>query len=94
MGRPYFLNGETMAAIAIKVKKDNYKGAVAVTPNDSADLADPVSALHISVAGTLKVTTIGGDIVSFPVVPVGTLELAVVKVFATGTAATGIVGLK
>ena len=83
-----------MSAIGIKVKKDNYKGAVAITPSDSADLTDPVSALHISVAGALKVTTIGGDTVTFASVPVGTLELAVVRVFATGTAATGIVGLK
>lgn len=78
----------------MKVKKENYRGAVAITPNDTTDLADAVSALHISVAGSLKVDCINGDTVTFASVPVGTLELAVTKVYATGTAATGIVGLK
>lgn len=79
---------------SIKIKKENYTGAVAITPSDSADLVDPVSALHISVAGTLKVDMVSGETVAFPVVPVGIFEIAVKKVYATGTASTGIVGLK
>jgi hypothetical protein len=80
--------------MTIEVKKDNYRGAVAITPNDSADLTDSVSALHISVAGALKVDMLSGETVTFASVPVGTIAIAVSKVYATGTAATGIVGLK
>ena len=78
----------------MRVKKDNYRGAVAITPSDTVDLADSVSALHISVAGALKVDMLNGDTVVFASVPVGTIEIAVSRVYATGTAATGIVGLK
>ena len=78
----------------IAYKKNSYLGAEAITPSDSADLAVPVSALHISVAGALKVTTASGEVVTFAAVPVGVFPLAVKKVFATGTAATGIVGLR
>lgn len=83
-----------MSGLNIKVKKENYTGAVAITPSNTVDLTDPVSALHISVAGTLKVDMVNGETVSFPVVPAGIFEIAVKRVYATGTAATGIVGLK
>jgi len=78
----------------IKFKADSYRGAVAITPSDAANLTDPVSGLYIGTAGALKVDTASGETVTFANVVAGVLPLAVVKVYATGTAATGIVGLK
>jgi len=78
----------------IKYKKNSFLGAEAVTPSNTVDLALPSSALHISVAGTLKVDMVSGETVAFPVVPVGTIHIAVTRVYATGTAATGIVSLR
>lgn len=85
-----------MSAIPTKVKKDNYTGAVSITPSDSADLTDPVSALWIGGAGSgaLKVDTVGGDTITLTGVPAGLLELAVKKVYSTGTNVTAIIGLK
>ena len=68
--------------------------AVAVTPNDGADLAVvPARFLLISVAGALKVTMASGNQVTIPNVPVGQLNLQVTRVWATGTAATGIIAV-
>jgi hypothetical protein len=65
--------------------------AVAVTPSDVADLAVvPARFLLISVAGAIKVTMVSGNQVTIPNVPVGQLNLQVTRVWATGTAATGI----
>lgn len=65
-----------------------------VTPSDTVDLTDVSRAIYIGAAGTLKVTTEGGETVT---IPSGTLsagtphKLRVSRVFATGTTATGIV---
>lgn len=83
-----------MTAVAIKLVSGCHAGAVAITPSDSADLTDPVSALYIGTAGALKVDTIGGDTVTLANVAVGYLPLAAKKVYSTGTTAAGIVGLK
>lgn len=78
----------------IKYKKNSFLGAAAITPSDTVDLALPVSALSISVAGALKVDMASGETVTFAAVPIGVIEIAVTRVYATGTAATGIVGLR
>jgi hypothetical protein len=45
--------------------------------------------LYIGGAGNLKVTTIGGDIITFTAVPVGSvLPVQVIKLHSTGTTAT------
>jgi hypothetical protein len=75
-------------------KEGTYKGAVAITPNNSTDLTDPVSALYVGTAGTLKVDTISGETVTFGAVAAGLLPLAVTRVYDTGTSAANIVGLK
>lgn len=70
-----------------------YTHGAAVTTSDTVDIpGGPTRALHISVAGTLRVT-MGGAVVNFPVMPVGIHRLSVTRVHATGTAATGIVAL-
>lgn len=81
-------------ALNINFKSSSYHGAVSITPSDSADLADPVSALYIGGTGAVKVDLASGETVTFAAVPVGIFPIAVKKVYATGTAATNIVGLK
>jgi hypothetical protein len=70
-----------------------YRRAAAVTPSDTADLhpAFTSKALFIGTAGALKVTTAGGDTLTFSNVPAGHLYLAVSRVWDTGTDASGIV---
>jgi hypothetical protein len=69
-------------------------GAVAVTPNDSADISTnqngaPVRSLYIGTGGDLKVKTGDGDIVSFVGLSGGTiLPVYVTRVYATGQPGT------
>jgi hypothetical protein len=69
--------------------------AAAITPNDAADLANATRFIRITVAGTLRVTMVGGEDVTYLS---GSLALGVAhrlrvtRVFATGTTATGIFG--
>lgn len=75
--------------------------AYAVTPADGADLPSTAFGLYIGVAGTLKVDC-GNDAgtqtdrvtVTFANVAAGFLPLKVVRVYATGTSATGIVAFE
>lgn len=66
-------------------------GAVAVTPNDSTDLAELTLALYIGVAGTLKVTMMDGTVCTYGAIAAGRHHLRVKRVWATGTSATSIV---
>lgn len=69
--------------------------AVAVTPNDGADLAAAARSLYVGGAGDVKVTTTGGDAVTFVAVPAGSiLPVRVARVWSTGTSATSIVALR
>ena len=75
--------------------------AYAVTPNDGTDLPSTAFGLYIGTGGTLKVDC-GNDpgtqservTVSFAAVAAGFLPLKVIRVYATGTAATGIVAFE
>jgi hypothetical protein len=67
--------------------------AFPVTPNDGADLAEPVRALLIGVAGGLSVVTLTGMTRTFPSVPVGLFPVGVRRVRATGTTASSIIGI-
>lgn len=75
--------------------------AAAVTPSDTAEITtvgggagvNNGCVLYVGVAGDLKVTTSGGDDVTFKNAPVGFIPVQVVKVFATGTAASEIIAL-
>lgn len=70
----------------------------AVTPSDSANLPAACSDFWITTGGALKVTAQGDPdtaAVVLPAVAAGLLELPwpVVKIWATGTSASGIIGL-
>lgn len=66
-------------------------GGAALTPADS-DLSTPVRAIWVGTQGNLRVTTVNGDDFVLPNA-VGLIPLAVRRVWATNTTATGIVGL-
>lgn len=69
-----------------------FQNALAVTASDANDLAHVCYGLVATTAGVASVITEGGTTV---IVPVGTqpIYLSVTRVRATGTTATGIVGL-
>ena len=64
----------------------------AITPNDSVDLDPPSRGVYIGVAGDIKVTAVGGGTETYTVVAGSVLPVAVIRVFATGTTATGLKG--
>ena len=77
--------------------------AAAVTPSDTANLSVPSSEpanslfagaiLYVGVPGNLRVLVEGGQEVTFQNVPIGFFPVQVIRVFATGTSATGIIAL-
>ncbi len=76
-----------------------YTHAVAVTPSDSADLAQVARALicsddGASAAGNVKVTTAEGDTVVLPQVAPGVvIPVAVKRVWSTSTTVSTVVAL-
>jgi threonine dehydrogenase-like Zn-dependent dehydrogenase len=64
-----------------------------ITPDDAADLAAVTLGLNVATPGAVRVTTKGGTTASVTLVPGVILPLRVTRVWATGTTATGIVGL-
>lgn len=68
--------------------------AVAITPDNDATLTIMTRALYVGGAGNLRVLTAGGDDVTLSGIQAGSMiPIRVVKVFATSTTATAIVGL-
>jgi hypothetical protein len=66
-----------------------------VTPSDTDELLYVARCLWISGDGNLKVTTAGGEIVTFNNVTPGNVPpVRVRQVWATGTTATGILALR
>ena len=65
------------------------KAFVVYTASPQTSNGNPGCNLYIGGAGNVKVTTIGGDIVTFTAVPVGSvLPVQVIKLHGTGTTAT------
>lgn len=65
--------------------------AATITPNDSVNFATP-SIVWVGTAGNIKVTTAQGTDIVFASVPGGVvLPVQVLRVWATGTAATNLV---
>jgi len=67
----------------------------AVTPSDTANLERPAR-IYVGTSGNITVTLINmddGTSVTLPGIPVGFAPMVVKRVWATGTAATNLVGL-
>ncbi|GFE52462.1 hypothetical protein So717_42150 [Roseobacter cerasinus] len=65
----------------------------AIVPSDSADLPRATRAINVSSAGVVRVTTVNGDEAQVYVAAGIAFPLRARRVWATGTDATGIVGL-
>ena len=72
---------------------DPASNAFAITPSDTADMPNHPRAIYVGTAGDIKVTTTRGDVVTFSSVANGIFPVEVARVWATGTTATGLVGL-
>ena len=62
----------------------------AVTPSDSEDLGIACRVLNVATSGVVKVTTIDGDVGDITISAGVPFPIAVRRVWATGTSATGI----
>lgn len=67
--------------------------AAAITPSDATDLGTVPRALYATGAGTVSVVMRGGATVTLPMLAGVPLPVRVTRVRATGTTATGIVGV-
>lgn len=69
--------------------------AFEIAPDDEAGLPQPARAVYVGLGGDLKVVTLDGETVTFRSVPGGSLlPVQVQKVFAAGTTAGALVGLR
>lgn len=65
----------------------------AITPSDSQDLAFATRAVTVAQAGSVRLTTVGGDTGTLYLLAGVPFPIRVNRIWATGTTATGIVGL-
>lgn len=72
------------------------ENAAAITPNDTTDLPDTTRAIYVGGAGNLAVIMAGGGAtITLTGVLAGMIyPLRVARVLATGTTATGLIGLR
>lgn len=82
----------TVIKPSVRVDTDPISGLVAVTPNDSTDLAKTTRAVYIGTAGDLKVDMADGTTGTFNSAE-GLLPIAVTRIYSTGTAAQDILAL-
>lgn len=61
-----------------------------VTPNDAEDLEISSRALNVASSGTVRVTTVGGDIATVFIAAGLAFPIRVRRIWATGTTATDI----
>ncbi len=64
-----------------------------ITPDDATDLATAVRAIAVATSGAVRVTTVGGSDATVYVIAGAPFPVRVSRVWATGTTATGLVGL-
>jgi hypothetical protein len=70
------------------------QSAAAITPNDTTDLARVTRGIYVATTGALKVDMADSSTVTFTGLAAGVIHpIAAKRVYATGTGATGIVGV-
>jgi hypothetical protein len=67
--------------------------AAVVTPSDTTDLLAASTAIFVGGTGNMRVTMLGGGIVTFTGLPIGWHSIRVTRVWATSTTATNIVAV-
>lgn len=70
------------------------EGGFVVVPNDAQDLREVIRGVMVAVAGDVRVALISGDVVTLPSLRPGVqYAFRATQIFASGTTASGIVGL-
>ncbi len=67
--------------------------ATAVAPSNTNDLPSASTAIYVGGSGNLRVTMLGGELVTFTGLPAGWHPIRVTRVWATNTTATNIVAV-
>lgn len=75
------------------LKSDPAANAASLTPSDATDLTFVTRGIMVDVAGDLSVRMLGGQTVTFAALASTIYPFRVTRVLATGTTATGILGL-
>jgi hypothetical protein len=75
------------------LRSDPASNAGPITPSDSEDLAYATRGLMAEGAGSISVLMLGGQTVTFTALASTVYPFRVTRVLATGTTATGILGL-
>ncbi len=65
----------------------------AISPSDSADLSKITRAINVAVSGTVRLTTPDGSEASIFIAAGIAFPVRATRIWATGTTATGIIGL-
>nr|WP_255596879.1 hypothetical protein [Cognatishimia sp. MH4019] len=68
-------------------------GGATITPDDGQSLPTATRALNVATTGYVAVTTVDGDTLTLHIAAGSAFPIRAIKIFATGTTATGIVGL-
>ena len=86
------MNNECDVTKSIQILKDSltYRSCILVTPSDTDLLPYEGRVVVLTTAGTVKVATSAGDVVTLTLAVNEILPLIVKKVFNTGTNAAGI----
>lgn len=66
--------------------------AIEITPSDVDDLLNVTRAVHLGIAGSLRVTMKSGQVVTFSSIDAGWHPLRIVRIHETGTTASGFIG--
>ena len=68
--------------------------AFSVTPSDSVDLTYVTRGIYVGVTGSLKVTMVGGEAVTFVALAAGAIHpIRASRIWATGTTAASVIGV-
>ena len=77
--------------LALMIPAEEYNG---ITPSDGTALVKPTRAVYVGVSGDLRVDSMDGNQVTFVGLAAGMVHpIRCTRVYATGTTATGIIGI-
>ncbi|MEO0361148.1 MAG: hypothetical protein AAF322_08570 [Pseudomonadota bacterium] len=69
------------------------ENAAPISPSDAADLPNVCRAIYIGAGGDLRLTTVGGDTVTFRNAPEGLFPVRARRVHATDTTAADLIAV-
>ncbi len=76
-----------------RISESKVENAFEITPSDSLDLAYPTTAIYVGVSGNIKLKLSGGGVITLTNLVAGAWHpISAVKVFASDTTCTEIVG--